>query len=266
MTEQVGHEDGRWPLPPLVPVPALHAVPDVTTGLAFAESVADLAVDWQQRHESDYDRLAEIVSGAVGTVPGCEYAALVVFDGDEQLVAKAVSGPETGPMIALQNELGEGPCRQTAATNEVIRAADVPNDPRWPRFSPLAAGLGIGSMLCTPLVLGRRSYGSLSMASGTRNAFDVESEALASIFATHATIALADAERLDTLHTALDTRDLIGQAKGMLMARFGLTADAAFAVLVRESKNANIKLGVVCENLCAKGSLPSGQQVFTSRS
>lgn len=237
--------------------PTLRSVPEpVADPASFAGALAELAVDWQQNRQNS--RLQEIVSGAVGVVPGCEHAALVVYDKNRQLVAMAVSGPETGPMIALQNELGEGPCRQTAATNEVQRAADVVCDFRWPLFAPRAALLGIGSMLCTPLLVGRRSYGSLSMASGTRNAFDAESEMLAAIFATHAAIALADAERLNTLQEALDTRDLIGQAKGLLMGRYRISADTAFAVLVRESKNSNIKLRTVCETLCAGGSLPSG--------
>ena len=247
---------------PLVTAPRLQAVAPLdgpTDRMGFGEALASMAADWQQAAVADYSRLADIVSGAVGLVPGCEHAALVVYDDRQQLVAKAVSGPETAPMIALQNELKEGPCRQTAATNMVMRAADVLTDRRWPRFAPRARQLGIGSMLCTPLLAGHRSYGSLSMASGTPDAFDEESESLAAIFAAHAAIALADAERLDTLRLALDSRDLIGQAKGILMERYGLSADAAFRVLVRESQTTNTKLRAVSESLCWTGALPSGQ-------
>ncbi len=238
-------------------VAGLRVVPDAVDLQDFAGSLAELAAKWQQQPDTgEYALLREIVAGAVGVVPGCEYAALVVFDNRNQLVARAVSGPETIPMIALQNELSQGPCRDTAAHNLSFRAADFARDERWPVFAARAAEFGVGSMLCTPLMAGPRSYGSLSMASGTPSAFTAESESLASIFAVHAAIALAAAERQESLTAALETRDLIGQAKGILMGRYGLTADKAFSVLVRESKNHNIKLREVSKNLCATGKLP----------
>ena len=223
----------------------------------FVQGITKMALELRREQEGDIDRLTEIVIGAVGIVPGCQYAALVVYDKNDQIVARASSGPETGPMIALQNELAEGPCRETAATNVVIRSADVATDLRWPRFASRAGSVGVGSMLCTPLEVGNRTFGSLSLAADLPHQFDDESELLAQVFATHAALALAEAQQIRTLKTALDTRDLIGQAKGVLIGRLGLTADQAFSVLVRESKNANLKLRLVCERLCLTGKLPS---------
>ena len=222
---------------------------------SFAERIANMAVNLQQVDRQA--QLVEIVKGAVGLVPGCEHVALVIYDKDGNLVAPAVSGPETTPLIALQNELREGPCRETAATNRTLRSPDTITDSRWPRFAVGAGELGIGSMLCTPLLVGVRAYGSLSMASGTRNAFDAESEMLAEIFAAHAAVSLAAATSAETLQLALATRDLIGQAKGILMERYGLDDSQAFAVLVRESKDNNLKLRLVSEHLCRTGQLPS---------
>ncbi len=249
------------PVAAVKPEPTLRIVPDLPpiAMAPFAGAVAQLALQWQQQRADPHSRLREIVHGAVGVVPGCEHAAMVVYDGNGVLVAKATTGPETTSMIALQNQLGEGPCRDTAAMNAVFRCADVATEARWARFAIQAQQLGIASMLCTPLMVGARSFGSLSMASGTPNAFDDESEVLASIFATHAAIALADAERLETLEIAVETRDLIGQAKGILMQRYNINAEAAFSVLVRESKDNNIKLRTISQILSTTGKLPSDQ-------
>lgn len=242
-----------------VPGPALgQATPAVeaVATVPFAEAVADVVIK-MHRSGDPGSVLDEVVAGAVGVVTGCEHAALVIYDKSDQLVAQAVSSDATAPMIALQNELAQGPCRDTAARNLITRAPDVPTDLRWPAFAARAAGLGIGSMLCVPLSVGDHTYGSLSMASGTRGAFTDESEALAAVFATHAAISMADARQLASLKEAVQTRDLIGQAKGILMERFKMTETVAFAALVRESQHSNVKLRIVCQDLCDTGELPS---------
>lgn len=259
-TGRVGTPAGRdVPGQPAV----LQAVPaPADSTVHFSEAVADVMI---RVHRSG-GALDEVVAGAVGVIAGCEHAALVVYDRNDQLVAQAVSSDATAPMIALQNEIGQGPCRDTAARNLITRAPDVPTDPRWPAFAPRAAQLGIGSMLCVPLTVGDHTYGSLSMASGTRGAFTDESEALAAVFAAHAAISMADARQLASLKEAVQTRDLIGQAKGILMERFKMTETVAFAVLVRESQNANVKLRLVCQDLCDTGQLPSERRAPRSSS
>lgn len=73
------------------------------------------------------------------------------------------------------------------------------------------------------------------------------------MFASHAAVAFADAQQLDQLALALDSRDLIGQAKGILMERYHLTPDQAFRVLVRGSKHSNRKLRDVATELTTSG-------------
>jgi AmiR/NasT family two-component response regulator len=75
------------------------------------------------------------------------------------------------------------------------------------------------------------------------------------LFATLAAIALAEAQRTGQLHTALGNRDLIGQAKAILMERHRMTADAAFGYLSQASQDVNMKLTAVAQHLVETGEL-----------
>jgi transcriptional regulator with GAF, ATPase, and Fis domain len=220
---------------------------------AFAAALTELSL---AVHTGDCDPLAVITQGAVDLIPGTEFSALVVPAGPQRLEARAICGELTPLVIGLQNDVGEGPCLDAANHPGPVWAADLPRETRWPLFTPAAADLGVGSMMCTSLVADNRSYGSLSLASGRPHAFDEESQALAAVFATNATIALAGQEWRRNMTVALTSRDVIGQAKGILMERYRLTPDAAFALLVRASQKTHTKLRTVSEELCRTGELP----------
>ncbi|WP_111766160.1 ANTAR domain-containing protein [Nakamurella deserti] len=111
-------------------------------------------------------------------------------------------------------------------------------------------------MLCTPLALPGEVLGSLTLASTRRNAFDPEAVELASVFAAHATLAVSNRRIARNLTAMAGSRDVIGQAKGILMERHRMTAAQAFTTLARVSQNHNIKLRVLCEHLAATGELP----------
>ena len=159
-------------------------------------------------------------------------------------------------VMGLQNEIGQGPCLDAVAQTDQIRISDITAEERWPLFHGRAAAIGAFSTICTPLAAGTAIYGSLSLVAKTAGALGDESASLAAVFAAHATIALAGAVSLRRLSTALDTRDVIGQAKGILMERYRITPDAAFALLARVSQDTNIKLRDVADALCRTGGLP----------
>lgn len=135
-----------------------------------------------------------------------------------------------------------------------MRSGHVEPDGRWRRFGPAAAGAGVLSMLSTPITVAHRPRGSLSLI-GTGRRFDEDAAAYARILTAHAAIALSGSLRHESLLVALNSRDLIGQAKGILMERLKLDPDAAFAALVNASADNNMKLRVVCEVLCMTGVL-----------
>jgi transcriptional regulator with GAF, ATPase, and Fis domain len=219
---------------------------------AFVAALTELALTV---HTGD-DPLTIITQGAVDLIPGTEFSALVIPVGPGRLEARATSGELTPQVIGLQNEVGEGPCLDAANQPNPVWAPDLPSETRWPLFTAAATRLGVGSMMCTSLVAQNRVYGSLSLASAHPHAFDEESQALATVFAANATLALAGQEWRRNMTVALGSRDVIGQAKGILMERYRLTPDAAFALLVRASQQTHTKLRVVSEELCRTGELP----------
>jgi transcriptional regulator with GAF, ATPase, and Fis domain len=232
-----------------------HQAPRAGDPNAFAAALTQLSLTVAA---GETDPLTVITAGAVDLIPGTEFSAVVLPAGPGRLETRAICGPETVEVIGLQNQVGDGPCLDAVRQLEPVWAADLATETRWPLFTPQANRLGVGSMYCTPLAAGDRIYGSLSLAAGRPDAFDEESRALAAIFAANATLALAGQQWRQNMTVALSSRDVIGQAKGILMERFRLTPDAAFALLVKSSQVTHTKLRAVSEELCRTGVLPTG--------
>lgn len=198
--------------------------------------------------------LDAIVAMAVATVSSARYAGLIVVSRGE-LVPQATTDRPPHLLDVLQQKLGGGPCVDTAQDQSVTCITDTQQDDRWPDFSAQAAHLGIFSLLCVPLWVDNRCLGTLSLYADHADAFDDHDERVATLFATLAALALAGAQRTDQLSTALVNRDVIGQAKGILMERQRITADMAFARLAQISQAENIKLAEVARHLVETGEL-----------
>ncbi len=103
--------------------------------------------------------------------------------------------------------------------------------------------------------------GALNLYSTSPDAFDEADVALASVFAAHAAVAMSAARREENLERKADSRDLIGRAKGILMARSNLDDEQAFQLLRRASQRLNVKLIKVAEQVVegtSPGDLPAG--------
>lgn len=198
--------------------------------------------------------LDAIVSSAVETIDPAHYAGLIVLV-QSVLTPQATAGDPPYALDLLQQRLGDGPCMQAARDQNVITVPDTKLETRWPGFGSSAAGLGVGSMLCVPLRVERRNLGALSLYAARPQAFTDYHLPLTRLFATHAALALGDAQRTEQLHTALDNRDLIGQAKGILIEREKVTPDEAFRLLSVSSQAANSKLVAVARHLVETGEL-----------
>lgn len=171
------------------------------------------------------------------------------------VTSQSPSGDLPQRVDALQEELGEGPCLDAAFDQQTVRVPDMAHEERWPRFAAAAAEAGAASMLSFQLYVEKDNLGALNLYSYRPDAFDDESEHVGLLFASHAAVAFADAQRIDQLNHKAATRDLIGQAKGILMERYNINADRAFAVLVRVSQHNNRKLRDVAEELVSSGRL-----------
>jgi hypothetical protein len=130
---------------------------------------------------------------------------------------------------------------QAVVEHRSYRIDDMSTDTRWPRFAAAAHAHGVRSMLGYRLFTSGRTLGALDLYSSKLNAFNAESEVVGELFAAHAAIALIGSTQQAEWKTALNSRDTIGMAKGILMHRERLTEELAFTLLVSASQKANIK-------------------------
>jgi hypothetical protein len=161
----------------------------------------------------------------------------------------------------MQIDTDQGPCLDASTTGSTYYADDLIDDERWPTFAPLAVDAGIRSVLAYSLSTTRPS--ALNLYSRLPAAFGATDRAQGQLFATLAHLALdsaeeraSDEQRTGNLIEALRTRELVGQAQGILMERERITADQAFDVLRRASQHMNIKLREVAATLVETGESP----------
>jgi len=155
----------------------------------------------------------------------------------------AASNEEIAEMDRNQYATGEGPCLSAAAEGHSFHVESLTEETRWPRFIPRAIEDGIASILSTPLMVAKRPVGALNIYSNTERAFGPHDQELAALFAGQASGILAAAgveqtvdEVAERLRNALRAREVIAQAQGAIMARQGISADAAYADLRRAAR------------------------------
>ncbi len=212
--------------------------------------------------------LQQIVDFAVATVEGCDAAGISLLTGTG-VTTPVYSAPIALEIDTLQYEAGQGPCLDAIASEAAVYADDLADDARWPIFGPRAAAYGMRSLLSFRLA-GARTFGALNLYAHLPRAYGVIDRAKALIFATHAGVALGAAEALDdanaalaaqvsmveNLRGALASREVIGQAEGILIERERITPDQAFNVLRRASQHLNIKLREVATYVVETGEVP----------
>jgi GAF domain-containing protein len=180
------------------------------------------------------DTLAGIVKAAVDAVPGTEDAGLALVQ-HGQIRTVAQTSARIKQADHLQYRLAEGPCVDAVWQHRIFRVDDMVEESRWTRFAPAMTDLGVRSMLSFRLFLAGDTLGVLSLVSSRPRAFDSDSEHVAELFATHAAVALAGSQAEAQLETALNTRGLIGTAKGILAERHQITSEQAFRLLLGAS-------------------------------
>lgn len=203
--------------------------------------------------EADLPQTLEAVLRSATSVIRCAGHAGLNLLVRDRLEPQATVGAAPPRLDALQRRTGVGPCVDASRDQRVIGVADMTRERRWPEFASAATELGVHSMLCVPLWVDERQLGSLSLYSATSAAFAAADRQLADLYAAHAAVALADAQRADQLRRAMTSRDLIGQAKGVLMERHRITADEAFEMLKHASRRLNRKVVDVAESVALSG-------------
>lgn len=220
----------------------------------LGQQLADLARSLQAQPETDA-MLDEIVAGAVALIPGVDEGSISVVTGRRDVTSQSPSGDLPRRVDAIQAEVGEGPCLDAVYQEHTVRVPDLAVEQRWPKFARRAAEAGAGSMLSFQLYVEGDNLGALNLYSRRANAFDDESEQVGLLLASHAAVAFADGQKMDHLKRTAHSRDLIGQAKGILMERYQMNSHQAFLLLVRASQNRNQKLRDLAEELATSGTI-----------
>ena len=198
--------------------------------------------------------LDELVAAALRLVPGSQDASVMLVE-RRAVTSQHGSSSTVDQVDAYQLELHEGPCLDALAQARPVRVPDLGEEQRWATFAPQARLLGVVSTLSLPLRTRTTVLGVLNLFSPRPAAFDDESEQIGLLLTSHAAIALAHARSVDNLGRAVASRDLVGQAKGRLMDRYGLDEERAFGVLRRVSQSTHRKLHDVARELATTGGL-----------
>lgn len=204
--------------------------------------------------QSTDDVLAAVVSLAAQVVPGCDAASISMLHKGRP-VTPVSSADLANDLDHSQYESGEGPCLTAIESAAPVRVESFAREQRWPRFSKQAAAEGVRSVLSLPLRVQDTVLGALNLYSRRPSNFS-DAEDSAALFAHQASITLFNAQALrqaqelaQQLAVALENRDVIGQAKGIIMAAQNLSSDQAFDVLRRASQRGNRKLHEVAREI-----------------
>jgi transcriptional regulator with GAF, ATPase, and Fis domain len=193
------------------------------------------------------ERVAALTTEAI---PPVTAVGVTLLDEGNRPVTR-VSTHDTAPRVdQAQYDENDGPCLQAYRQNRTIRVDDCSAmADTWPAYSRVAAQEGVKSTLSLPLVAGGKPFGAFNMYAVDAYAFSAQDEVDAELFATQAAVVLANAraywgafDLAAGLRTAMESRAVIEQAKGILMASRRCSSEEAFSMLVSASQRSNVKL------------------------
>lgn len=209
------------------------------------------------------DTLHRVTEIACRTITGCDTAS-ITLERNGRLVTAAHVGDSAPYLDRAQYMSGSGPAVEAFQSNQLV-VVEPPNlaEDRWPAFVGAADDHGIVTSMSVPLLIRDTNMGVLNIYATKPGAFTEAVRELASLYAEQAAVAIANAEvywrtyaLTKNLQVALETRDIIGQAKGILMWQHRISADEAFDRLRHCSQRLNIKLRDVADHVVFAGSLP----------
>jgi GAF domain-containing protein len=214
------------------------------------ESFLDTARHLRERlRPSDLDdTLQQITAAAVELLPDVHLSSISILRADGTLSTAAPTDDLLLRLDAEQYRLQEGPCYEAATNTAQIVSHDLDADARFPNYGPAAVAVGIRSQIGMRLFDGPNSQGALNLYSAKAGAFK-DLDSLSALFVHQAGQAISYAQHIDTLEEAVRSRTMIGQAVGVVMERYDLNDERAFAFLKRLSSHRNVKLRLVAQEL-----------------
>lgn len=194
--------------------------------------------------------LETITQGAVNALPEVTAASITITHADDVLETVAQTDDRLLELDAIQYHLQEGPCYQAAVAEAFIVTTDLATDGRFPRYGSAATERGIRAQAGLSLFHSARARGALNLYADQRGALQGMAS-LGPLLAHQATMTLGYALELEDLRRAIETRAVVGRAVGIVMERYQLPEDRAFAFLARLSQQSNVKLRLVAETLAS---------------
>ena len=225
----------------------------VDRGLPVADAaarIADITRRLYERRSLDGGVAAALVEHAAAELPGAQYANITVTEGQFEIDTPAATDEVAIRIDDIQRRTREGPCLSTAWRHRVVHVEDLSQDTRWPSFRAEALETtAVRSIMGFQLFMTSKSIGALNVFADRPHAFDDRTRQLGSLFAAHTALVWDAARRESQFQEALASRDIIGQAKGMIMERYSKDATEAFEMLRRLSHETNVPLAEVAAKI-----------------
>jgi GAF domain-containing protein len=206
--------------------------------------------------EQSMDGLLQRIADLAKSVVEGAAEVSVTLVGKDRATTVVTTGELATSLDERQYENDSGPCLDAAQAGTVASIPDMRSEKRWPAFAAAAEQRGVLSSLSIPIPLQQYANAALNLYGDKPEAFDEEALALTQSFASYAGVALANMHLYEStrtlaeqLQSAMESRAVIEQAKGVLMGQRRCTADEAFNVLVKLSQQSNRKLREVAQAL-----------------
>lgn len=226
--------------------------PNNRNGMIF--EVAEMVHTLQVQHPDVDSLLGEMTHSALESMPCAQHVGITIAfrSGDVRTASSTSDIPVL--LDGIQERYGAGPCLSAAWEHQLIRINDITAESRWPGFCrDVAEETLVRSILSFQLFAHTETMGALNFYAEQPEAFDDDAAELGLILATHTALAWSMVRRDQQFRSALASRDIIGQAKGMIMERFKIDAVRAFELLKRLSQSSNTALVTVARQLVEAG-------------
>jgi GAF domain-containing protein len=191
-------------------------------------------------------------------------AGLMLSDAERRLRSVAASDDRFAHLEELQAEHQEGPCIEAFDMKEMVSAEDLASDGRWPRFSGAAVARNVRAVLASPLPYNQDAVGVVAVLSEQRRPWSAEGELALLAFTDLAALLIASmmageqqSEMALQLQGALNSRQVIEQAKGVLVGQQAISPREAYEQLRSRARSQRRKLSAVCAEVVAEAARPA---------
>ncbi|MDX6302698.1 MAG: hypothetical protein QOF53_3912 [Nocardioidaceae bacterium] len=215
-------------------------LPDVAAALAEAASAINAARTLE-------DTLDTIAGVAQQSLDGVDHVGVSMVHRDGRIETVSATDQLVWELDSLQYEMREGPCVTSLTCEAVVSLRG--GDTRWPRYLPEAVRRGVRAQIGVRLHHDGDTLGGLNLYSTSVEELPEDTMRTAQLFATHAALALTRARTEEELHFTIASRQVIGQAVGILMERYRMSEAVAFQFLARASQSSNIKIRDLAQEL-----------------